>query len=253
MRRTVCCVMPLAVYTLGIACALTIPSLSQDWTPSGGEGPPPKVADVLTQHHIALTKDALIAALHNDSAEIRGLAATQLADEGAKDAIPAIAEALEAEQVPAQKIYIAKALAYMGDQRGLQALRSDCEGTSLTMADRLTAVEYLVFDHQDESCWRTVLEAAQSRDSYEDRLQAMTLIPSFKRLAAQQPTMFHEVILNGLRDDNTSVRIEASNALRVIGDTSAIPALEAAIVAETSPDVRSMLESNLKYLQKKQQ
>lgn len=208
---------------------------------------------MLTQHHIPLTKDALIAALHNDSAEIRGLAASQLADEGAKDAIPAIVEALESERVPTQKIYIAQALAYMGDQRGLQALRNDCEDTSLTMVDRLTAVEYLVFNHHDESCWRTVVEAAQSRDGYDDRLQALTLIPSFKKLSAEQSATFHALILNGLRDDNASVRIEASNALRITGDAGAIPALEAAIAAESRPDVQSMLESNLKDLQKKQQ
>lgn len=235
-----------------VSLSTGIPCVSQESTRADG-GPPAKVADVLTQHHIPLTKDALLSALHSDDPQIRELAASQLADEGYKDTIPAIVEALEAEHVPLAKVNIASSLAYLGDVRGIQALRQDCNDTSLPMAYRLTAVTYLVNYHHDESCWKTVVEGSQSRYSSGDRVQSLSLIPDFKKLSAERSAMFRALLLNGLHDEDPGVRIEAGDVLRTMGDVAAIPALEAAIAAETSPDVRSTMESELRGLQKMKQ
>ena len=219
-----------------LECALAIPGTCQD-PPTLVEGPLPTAAQILTQHHISLTKDALLAALRNDDAEIRYLAAGQLADEHAQDAIPAIVEALKAEDMPQAKVNIAFALAQMGDERGMQALRQDCDATSLPMAYRLSAVLYLVLFLHDESCLRTVVEGYQQSPESGHRVQALSLIPDFKKLSANESALLRALLLSGLRDPDPGVRIEASDMLRTMGDVSAIPALEAAIAAETDVDV----------------
>ena len=252
MRRTSGCAMLLLLCAVGF-CPFAIPCAAQDWTPVGrGDAAPAKAADLLTLRHIGLTKDALLGALHNDSSEIRGLAAAQLADEGATDAIPAIVAALEAEQAPMQKLNIAASLAQLGDERGIRALHQACYDTHLSMSDRLTAVSDLLFWH-DESCWNVVAQAAQSHD-VTDRITAFSLFPSFEKLSTDQSAAFRAQVINAAHDDDSSVRMEAINTLDRIGDVNdAIPALEAAIVAEPSPVMRMMMENELRGLKKKQQ
>src|SRR5260370_37845053 len=97
------------------ACALVVPCLGQDSLVTIGKGTLSTAAEILTQRHISLTKDSLVEALRNDDAQIRYLAAVQLAEDRVKDAIPAIIQALEVERTPQGKVYIANALAEMGD------------------------------------------------------------------------------------------------------------------------------------------
>jgi len=121
------------------------------------------------------------------------------------------------------------------------------------MVYRLTAVMYLVNYHHDESCWKTVVEGTQCKDDSGARAQALSLIPNFRKLSAEQAADFRALRVNGLRDEDPGVRIEASYMLQTMGDVSAIPALQAAIAAETDPNVRSSMEAQLRGLQKKQQ
>ena len=225
--------------------------MAQDPLVLAGEGPPATAAQLLTQHHIALTKDALLAALQNDDPEIRYLAAAQLDDDGAKDTIPAIVETLDAEKSPLAKVNIAATLAHMGDERGIQALRQDCDATSLPMTYRLSAVSQLALFLHDESCWKTVVEGYQQGLEADDRSQALSIIPYFKKLSADKSAVSRELLLSGLRDQDPSVRIEASDVLRMMGDVAAIPSLQAAIAAETDPNVKMQMESELSSLQNK--
>ena len=243
MRTISCALAALAI------CLWSVPAVSQEvqnWGVSADDYPHDP-AEILRQHNIPLTKDALLAALRNDDPEVRGLAAGQLADERAYDVIPAIAAALEAERGRVARVNIASALIELGDERGTHALQQDCEDTSLNMQDRLQSASQLHIFH-DESCWKTVVEAAQSRDSLV-RFSALTMIPYFKT----PPELSRAFLLNGLRDQDLSVRMAASSGLINLGDVAAIPALEAAIAAETNPMLRSTMEQGVKFLQKKQQ
>lgn len=96
------------------------------------------------------------------------------------------------------------------------------------MQDRLLSASLLRNWH-DESCWKTVVEAAQSRNSWV-RFSALTMIPYFKT----SPELSRAFLLNGLRDQDLSVRMAASAGLINMGDVAAIPALEAAIATETN-------------------
>ena len=242
--RTISCA--LAALAICLWSAAAVSQELQNWGVSADDYPHDP-AEILRQHNISLTKDALLAALRNDDPEVRGLAAGQLADERANDVIPAIAAALEAERVRVARVNIATALIELGDERGTRALRQDCDDTSLNMHDRLLSASQLRSFH-DESCWKTVMEAAKSRDS-SVRSSALTMIPYFKT----SPELSRAFLLNGLLDQDLSVRMVASSGLINLGDVAAIPALEAAIAAETNPMLRRTMEQGVKFLQKKQQ
>ena len=217
-----------------------------------GSCPPTKVSEVLTHHGIALTEEALVLALRSDDEKIRGMAASQLEIEGARNAIPAIVDALQAERAPAQRVYIAEALAEMKDDRGIQALRLDCNDSNLPITYRLASARYLAMFQDDRSCWKVVAEAAQFKDDPGTRAQALSMVPDFKRSSAEQFAVLHALLLNGLRDEDPMVRMQTGNILETMGDVSAIPALQTAITAEGDAQVRDALEDDLSRLQKKQ-
>jgi len=163
-----------------ILCLWLFPCAAQDLKgqpDSCGSCPPAKVSDLLTHRGIALTEGALVSALRSDDAEVRGLAAWQLQGEGARNAIPAIVAALEAERAPAQRVYITAALAQMKDDRGIQALRLDCNDSSLPMTYRLTSVMYLVMFHDDRSCWKAVAEGSSSKRMLEHECRPYHCFP----------------------------------------------------------------------------
>jgi HEAT repeat protein len=71
-------------------------------------------AHALTRHHIALTKSALLEALQNPDAEVRGLAAWQLAETKQKDCLPQILRAARDEKNPDTRVNIASAAGNLG-------------------------------------------------------------------------------------------------------------------------------------------
>src|SRR5947209_9503154 len=85
-------------------------------------GHPMTAAEKLKQHHIDLTKEALIDALQNSDAEVRYLAAQQLATDREPDAISAIVDAATREKIPRTRINMAFSLASAGEKRGLAIL-----------------------------------------------------------------------------------------------------------------------------------
>src|SRR5205807_8135418 len=87
----------------------------QSNTPQGN-GHPMSTTERLKQLHIALTKDALLEALHNPNAEVRDLAAWQLVEERGRDVIPAIVDAARIEKIPRTRINMAFALAWIGEK-----------------------------------------------------------------------------------------------------------------------------------------
>jgi hypothetical protein len=76
------------------------------------------------------------------------------------------------------------------------------------MHDRLLSASQLRNFH-DESCWKTLVEAVQSRDRLV-RFSALTMIPYFKT----SPEQSRAFLLNGLRDEDLSVRIRSKTSER---------------------------------------
>jgi len=209
----------------------------------------PTPAELLTREHVPLTRPGLLSALGSDSANIRDLAAAELAVQHAKDAVPDIYGALIVEHVPAVRVNMAYSLAQLGDPRGRNSLRDDCTTRGLRMDLRLTAASYLAQLH-DASCIDTIFEALQPNVSSDVQVQALSLIPEFAKLDERIASQLNALLLRSLSAGEASVRLEASDVIRNLGDRSAIPALEAAIAGESDDEVRAVMQASLETLRK---
>ncbi|HUG97431.1 MAG TPA: HEAT repeat domain-containing protein, partial [Nitrososphaera sp.] len=151
----------------------------------------------LQQHNVALTQPALLAALRSTDAEVRWLAAQKLANDAARDAIPAIIEALDAEKVPRTKVNIASALAQLGDNRGTVALRDVCDDVRTRSSIRMLAAQYLL-NVGDEHCLGSVVQILSSKPDADSQVQALSLLPRFRRPPAGLATMVLNLVMASL-------------------------------------------------------
>jgi hypothetical protein len=208
----------------------------------------------LQQHHVALTKAALIDAVGSSDPEVRWLAASKLlVNDHALDAIPSIESALAIEKVPNTRINTALALAQIGDTVGFSVLQSACDETGLSMALRLKAAGYLLFLDR-ESCLGTVKEALQPGGTdIISHLQALSVVPRFKHLSEGDSQELTRLVLRDLTSKEPAARLNASHTLALCGKTTAVPDLQTAMSTETDGPTRSQMQRDLSTLSRLQQ
>lgn len=217
----------------------------------------PTVADLLRKHNIELTESALVQALKNPNPELRALAAMELAEDKAVEAVPAVKQALVLENAPRARVNIALALGLLGDPGGHDELKKICGDRNFPTEFRLYAVRYM-FDlggTKDEDCLHATEEIVQIVDSENralgDRISSLSLLPQFLDLGTEESQRRFQLVLERLHDPEPTVQIEASAALAKLGNPAAIPYLSATIAREQDENIRSALETNLKTLQQK--
>lgn len=202
----------------------------------------------LQDHHLGLSKAALIAALRNPEPEVRPLAARKLLQDRYLDTIPLIEAALSDERVPTVRIRIAFALAEAGINTGFSELQNACEDHSLSMIDRVEASRGLLAFGR-ESCLGAIMEALQFRDGQSNSREiALSLVPGLRHLSDADSDLLFDLVVRNLTDRNVAARIGASQALNASGRVSAIPQLQTAIRNESDDAVREVMQGELRAL-----
>jgi HEAT repeat protein len=237
-----------ATFTIAMAFAVVASTLCQV-SPSVRRGGPRSTNELLVEHHVKLTTESLVRALKSSDAEVRYLAAEKLAEDGVKDAIPSITEALSAEKVPGSRVNIAFALAQLGENKGAAALESECNNDNVPGYVRMRAVRYLLDMHMS-GCLNAVLNLAESKVDPDSRIQAISLLPSFQHSSKEDSQRIFDVLVGALRDPTPAVRLEGSVALGAFGNTSAVPYLEGAINSEEDEVVRGQMQGSLEVLRR---
>jgi HEAT repeat protein len=200
-------------------------------------------------HKLPSTKAALVKALRNHDPDVRWLAAQRLADEGERDAIPAILKALSSETVPLTRANLAYAVARFGEEKGFATLKSICDTpVSETHLEslRLTAARDLL-DFDNESCLPTVFEFMPSEPHH---LEILALLPRFKHVSAADSQRILDFAIQSLDSSDGAVKLFAGTALENLDNPAGIPPLEHAIAIEDQQAIRLGLERNLQALQK---
>ena len=234
----------LSICSLGFALIFVPWAIPQDVVISRST----TVKEKLKQYNIGVSKEALVQALHNPNAEIRNLAAQQLAGEGDRDAIPEIIKALDAEKALPIRINIAFALAWLGEKKGGITLKDACNESSVPGYLRARAASYLL-DVSEESCLNSALSLAESGSEPTDRMAALNLLPRFKMVSKEDSERRSEIIGKSLTDSAPVVRLTASSALVAIDNQLAVLDLQRAIVVEQDKVVRAQMEADLHRLQ----
>jgi HEAT repeat protein len=213
-------------------------------------GGPASLTQLLKQHHVDVTKVSLLNALKNSDPEVRSLAAEKLAEDKEQDAIESVQAALRVENVPGSRINIALALAQLGDEDGIVALKTACDDANLAGYLRARAITYLLDLHRDD-CLNGVLEMLKPESDSDSRLQALSLLPRFRNVTKEESQRIIDLTVKALGDQTPAVRMDASSALAALGDASVIPYLERAVASEQDEVVHSQMQANIRALQQK--
>jgi HEAT repeat protein len=205
----------------------------------------------LQDHHIALTKDALLAALHHPDSSVRSASALLLAVNGEKDAIPSILEALATETFPGARIHLAYAAAKLGGDEGVAALKSMCGDRSWSAVLRMSAAWAMLVAGR-EDCLSNVLDVIRFHDDGQATSQALNLLTCFKHAPVREMQEVRNLVRMSLRSTDPDVRMKASYVLRKWGDSSAMEDVRSALAVEHDETAREVLARDLKALQENQ-
>jgi HEAT repeat protein len=206
--------------------------------------------DALKQRHIEPTRQGLADALQNPDWQIRYLSALVLAENGQRDAIDEIRQALKEEKVPEARGNIALALAQLGDEEGLETLRGTCADSSAPARLRIYAAKYMLDLHHDD-CLTFVTDLIRSSTDPAVRVIALSLVPRFQNVSPAELERLSSSAVGALSDQHPEVRSAASLALGLLGDASVIPALKSAIGSEKEEPIRTEMLRDLGLLQPK--
>jgi HEAT repeat protein len=223
----------------------------------------PSTERALEHYGFALTADALESALHDPRPEVRSLAADKLARLRKKDAVPALVEAFSTESAPGTQMWMARALATLGDGRGLPTVRGLCGDTDDTdpvhrAAVRLFAANFMRLLGR-EACYDDVVDtlryltALASRSAIQESFvdYGISLVPSFRNLSAHQTSEIRE-LAEALLGDRSEARLVASDLLGRYGDAGSALKLKKALASEREVTARSRMETALRALEPKE-
>jgi HEAT repeat protein len=202
----------------------------------------------LQDHHIALSKDALLAALHHPDSGVRSAAAHALAAQGEKDAVGSILEALATETFPGARIHLASAAVKLGADEGVVALKSMCGNLSWPAGLRMVAAWSTIVAGR-EDCLGDVLDVIRLHDDASD---ALNLLTWFKHAPVREMQEVRNLVRMSLRSNDPGVRMSASSVLRQWGDSSAMEDVRRALAVEDDEIARFVLAKDLKALEEKQ-
>jgi HEAT repeat protein len=218
-----------------------------------GTGPLPTTEETLQKHGILLTVPALVQALKSTDPEVRWLAASKLAQDNVKEAVPAIRGALASEKVQNTRVNLAFSLAQIGEAEGFVALRSVCGDSDTRLYLKTMATRYLLYlGREDETCRNALVDGLHSRPDSDTLRESVTLLLRFRNLSTEQSQVIFQSALDALSSPEPARRVAASIALADIGKSSAVPYLQSAIATENDDAVRSAMERELLRLQRKE-
>jgi HEAT repeat protein len=205
----------------------------------------------LQDNHIALTKDALLAALHHPVSGVRSAAALALAAQGEKDAVGSILEALATETFPGARIHLAAAAVKLGADEGVVALKSMCGNSSWPAGLRMSAAWAMIVAGR-EDCLGNVLDVIRLHDDGPATNHALNLLTWFKHAPVREMQEVRNLVRMSLRSNDPGVRMSASYVLRQWGDPSAMEDVRSALGVEHDETARGVLAKDLKALEEKQ-
>jgi HEAT repeat protein len=208
---------------------------------------PPTFTQALSDRRIGLTKPALIEALSHPDKEIRGLAAAELSELKATDALPEIMGAARIETDAQTQVNIVAAAVWMGSSEGLDMLTSICQDPAVRSYVRQDAARH-VFDKGVHACFSSIADMMLPSEDTDTRIGAMYLLSQLKDRTNDESNRVLQLLLPALADSEPRLRMEVCQAIRWLKDPRAITSLRSAITTESDQFVREQMQKTLDSL-----
>ena len=207
----------------------------------------------------ASTFQGLAAALHDPRADVRSLAAEELARGQNAGALRVLLEAFSIERAPGTQVFMVGALVALGDESGLPTLQRLCrnEGDpdrAHRAAVRLLAAASMVRVGRD-TCNDDVIDTLRYYVSAPNVLQGgwitngLTLVLGFRQVSANQSKEVRDLAETCVRGEDAGVRMLASDILGRYGDAGSAQKLKSALGVERDVTARARMETALQRLQ----
>ena len=223
----------------------------------------PSIERALEHAGYTSTEISLLAALRDPRAQVRSMAAVELAKKHDTDAIPRMLDAALAEKAPGTRIWIADALATLGSEKGATVLLGMCKPRDgvdpLHEASLRLIAAGDVLDLGRAACQEDVIDVLRflgrlgtpSAPEMEGGLVvlALSIADRHSRAFSHNSEEIRDLASRSLLDSRGYVRMAASNTLGVFGDAASALTLERAASAERDDTVRTRMLANLKLLQ----
>lgn len=222
-----------------LLCIGTAPAIGQA---------PPTVEASLASYGVSDSIPSLVEALRNPNHAVRGLAAGALAMRGQSAEIPEIERALNVETDQNVKVIMAKALADLHGQTGINNLIATCNDVTVSPDVRLQAAQ-AALDHNAQRCTRSVVDILARENVAPSSLS--TGLQYLSRTTSTSPETMPVVrreLASGLSSQNPMDRVFAAEALSIFGDAQSERELQDALNGEKNAAVRDKLDENLKRL-----
>jgi HEAT repeat protein len=226
------------------------PGLSSRNADAFGDTPIIDGEQVLQEKYQPLTKDALLAALHDGDPDVRGLAASMLAARRYQDALPLIWAAFAKETVLGNRVTLALAAARLGSKQAISALKAECGNTHDPEDIRMMAATAAVYVG-NEDCLDSVLVVLRARDDRAAVLEALSLLPHFTRAPSEKMQEIRQISGALLTSEDFATRTAAIEVLGKLGDGSSILDLEGALSEEQDDGTRRAIAAAIKLLESK--
>ncbi|MGD0442900.1 MAG: HEAT repeat domain-containing protein [Edaphobacter sp.] len=235
---------PALLLTGSIAATAQVAPLAPSW--QAGTPPPPveTFAAGLTRRNIPLTEPALLAALKNPDAEIRSLAAAQLAASDDHAALKYMITAFQDERDPQVQVNIAGAATWLGSSIAIEQLKVICRDINQPSTARLDAARY-ISNKQLPDCFPAIREIARNDQDASVRVLAITAAVSY----SNQSDGAQKIAVQALNDLDPTVRITAADSLSSLHATNAIPALQSTLQGDGDETSREHLREAIRVLQ----
>jgi hypothetical protein len=207
-------------------------------------------------HDIAITKQAVMAALRDHDAGVRQAASHVLSSRWPEQAVTPIHEAMLREGDELVRVYLGD-LAELGNNTGRETLITECHNNENWGSTRVVAARSMIHLH-DDSCDDAVLEVLRADSDPQDplaKVYALNLVPGFVFFHHSDRREYQSVmdlIMKALNDPDGGVRLTTATTLGSLGDPSAIPALQVAAANERDATVRNAMLIELKKLMRVQ-
>ena len=213
----------------------------------------------LQRRGYSLTREDLVSALHDSRAEVRSLAAEELARGHNESALPALVEAFESERALGTQMFMASALAAFGDERALSTLRRLCKSDGDSDPAHRAAVRLLAAGSMvrlgEDACYDDVIDTLRyyltpAGTIVGDRVvDGLTLVLGFRHVSPGQSKQLRELAETSLGHGEAGARMLASDILGRYGDAGSAQKLKQALAAETDVTAHARMAAALKRLQ----